>query len=508
MKENSPKKAFFSFFPHTIHTLYLVLTSLLLILSYPKFNFGFLAWFAFVPFISCLWKIKNGKKAAFYGFLTGLFFYSGIFCWIYFTLRAPGLSVFVSLFSYLLLALVMSVEFAIISLIAFYFKKVGRKVFPYVFAFSWASLEGFKLFVSQKIIWFPWFLLGYTQWRYESIIQIVSLFGVSFLSFAIALNGALIGTMRPRERNFSSEILRLIPSALLFLFIFAYGKISLKNKVSSGEKIRVVLLQPSIDFYKKWDEKYRIWIEDRLRALLGRVKRADLIIWPENALPGQIDEKKYVLWFGDIYAALKAESIVGAVSQFDEKHVSAFLIGEKGKMISAYHKRKLVPFGEFVPLRSLLGKFIKPIGELGEFEPGALKQDLFSVKGAKIGVLICYESIFPYLAQGDAEKGADVFVNITNDGWYLDTAAPYQHFIVNIFRAVENRKPLLRAANNGISAYISPWGEILNKLDLNEYGLIRTEVDVYKEKHKNYSKIFYLMCLIISMAFVIAVVLV
>jgi apolipoprotein N-acyltransferase len=160
--------------------------------------------------------------------------------------------------------------------------------------------------------------------------------------------------------------------------------------------------------------------------------------------------------------------------------VAAFLLDGKGEIKASYNKRRLVPFGEYVPLRDFLGKYIKPVAALGEFEEGDMEQPLFELPGGiKLGAAVCYESIFPYLFSADVRAGAAVFFNITNDGWYLDTAAPHQHFIVNIFRAVETRRPVIRAANNGISAVIDPWGRVLAKKGLNERGVLAARVPLY-----------------------------
>ena len=174
---------------------------------------------------------------------------------------------------------------------------------------------------------------------------------------------------------------------------------------------------------------------------------------------------------------------MGSVSRGDGSHVAAFLLDKKGEISASYEKRQLVPFGEYVPMRGFLGRYIKPVATLGEFLPGARDQKLMEFKGFKIGAAICYESVFPYLFYPSTRAGADLFVNITNDGWYLDTAAPYQHFIVNIFRAVENRRSVARAANNGISGVIDPWGRVLAKTRLNERTVLEADVPVYSPAH-------------------------
>jgi apolipoprotein N-acyltransferase len=212
----------------------------------------------------------------------------------------------------------------------------------------------------------------------------------------------------------------------------------------------------------------------------AQAKGADLAVWPENALPCWINDSACRGWLRKAASSSGVEgSFVGSVSRGEGKHVSAFLLDSSGTITASYDKRQLVPFGEYVPLRGLLGRYIKPVGELGEFEPGASDQPLMVFRGYKIGATLCYESIFPYLFSGDTLAGADLFVNITNDGWYLDTAAPYQHFIASVFRAVENRRSVARAANNGISGVIDPWGRVTAVTALDERTVLRASAPVY-----------------------------
>jgi apolipoprotein N-acyltransferase len=488
-----------------------VLTSLLLILSYPKFNFGFLAWLALAPFTISIWKSKNIKSSLVAGLITGFCFYAGILYWIYITMIAGGVSSPISLLGWLALSLLLSSEFVLIAGLGFYLKKTGPSAFPYVFAAGWVLLEWIKIFLTSKLVWFPWFMLGYTQWQYLEISQIVSITGIYGLSFAVCLSGVLAGMVFINKEKILVKILRFAPGLLLIAGLFLYGSFELKQSHKYAyEKIKFSVLQPNIDFYKKWDEKYVLWIKSRIEGLLKKTETDGIIVWPENSLPGWIDDFELRIWLKEISLKYKTQSIVGSASQSDGKYVSAFLLSDKGEIEASYNKRKLVPFGEYVPLRSVLSDFIGVIGELGEFEKGAMKQNFFKVGDFRIANSICYESIFPYLFREDALSGADIFVNITNDGWYLNTAAPHQHFLVNIFRAIENRRSVVRAANNGISALIDPWGRTIKKLDLNEYAVLNIQAQVYKDYgmsfYSKYGNWFVFCCFILVFAFMLVAV--
>jgi len=458
-----------------------LLTSALLILSYPRFDQGWLAWFALAPLTAAVWRSKDLKQALSAGLAAGFFFYAGILYWIYPTMRAGGVVPLVSVFGLAALSLIMAAEFIIMAAFGFYLKRAGAAVWPYIFAVGWALMECGKVYLSFKAVWFPWFMLGYTQWAYTPLIQIASLTGVYGLSAAVCFTGALAGTVVISGASVRDRVMRFLPAPALVSLLLIYGLHELKKADSAAAtgSLSVALLQPSVDLYAKWDPAQAADIRADVEGLAAAARNADLAVWPENALPCWIDDPECYAWLKTAAGRPAGGSVVGSVSKGDGRHVTAFLLDEKGGIEASYNKRQLVPFGEYVPLRALLGRYIKPVASLGEFLPGAPVQAPLAFGKLKIGAAICYESVFPYLFTGDTLAGADLFVNITNDGWYLNTAAPYQHFIVNIFRAVENRRPVVRAANNGISGVIDPWGRVLAKTSLNERTVLTATVRTY-----------------------------
>lgn len=449
--------------------VYPVLTSVLLVLAYPKFDLGWLAWGALGPLGYFLLKEKSPWRAAGGGLLCGTLAYLGILYWIYPTMRAGGVNPAVSALGTLLLALTLSAEFVVISLYGWRLRRAGAGAWPYLFAAGWFLLEYGKVLLARKAVWFPWFMLGYTQWEHTALIQVVSLTGIYGLSAAVCLTGALLGAALAHKDRPARRGLRLLPGLAVVGGLWWFGQTELvKAEAAPARSLSVSLLQPSIDFYAKWQESEAEGIKLRMRSLLSGVK-GGLAVWPENALPCWIDEPDCEFWLRSAAAASAADgTIAGSVSKGGGRHVSAFLLDRRGEIKGSYDKRQLVPFGEYVPLRGLLGKFIAPVAALGEFDPGSPEQRLLEFNGVKLGVAICYESMFPSLQAEDARAGAEVFVNITNDGWYLDTAAPYQHLVANIFRAAETRRSVVRAANNGISAVIDPWGRVTASTALNE----------------------------------------
>ncbi|OGR93979.1 MAG: apolipoprotein N-acyltransferase [Elusimicrobia bacterium GWF2_62_30] len=488
-----------------------LLTAALLILSYPKFDQGWLAWFALAPLAWHILNSKTLKAALFGGFGAGFLFYLGLLYWIYPTMRAGGVEPAVSALGLVLLAALMALEFVLACGFGFCLKKCGGAAFPYVFASGWALMEWGKAMLSLKGIWFSWFLLGYTQWRYTELIQVVSLTGPYGLSWAVCFTGALIGALAYRRVKPLRNAAALAPAFLVVCGLWFYGKSVIPAAAPEGKVLKAALLQPSIDLYKKWDAVYAAEIEATLEGLVKGAGKPDLVVWPENALPGWIEDKHYGDWLSRLARESGAQHLVGSVSRGDGRRVAAFLIEPTGLQGGDYYKRELVPFGEYVPLRGLLGKFIEPVAALGEFDPGGLKQPFMNIKGLKVAPVICYESIFPYLFRYDAARDAQLFVNITNDGWYLDTAAPAQHLVANIFRAVETRRPVLRAANNGISASIDPYGRVNKRLELNAVGVLEAEVVIDERAQQSAyvrnGDLFIYACCMLCAAFLLAVLL-
>jgi apolipoprotein N-acyltransferase len=333
------------------------------------------------------------------------------------------------------------------------------------------------------------------------------------LSAAVCFTGALAGTLLLPGAGKLNKARRLAPALAVFALIWLYGRHELGSAAAlpPAGYIDAALLQPCVSLYDKWNPEKARGTQDKIEAMLSGLHSPDLILWPENALPGWIDDPVYSGWLKRLSAKNKSWNLVGSVSRGDGRHVSAFLLNEMGEITASYDKRRLVPFGEYVPGRGVLNKFIQPVASLGEFSEGALEQKLLTLKGRRLGGAICYESVFPYLFTADVKAGADVFFNITNDGWYLDTAAPYQHFLVNIFRAVETRRAVMRAANNGISAVIDPWGRVLAKKDLNEAGALTVRVPVYADAgltfYASSGQWFIGVCALAVAAFLLAVIL-
>ncbi len=251
----------------------------------------------------------------------------------------------------------------------------------------------------------------------------------------------------------------------VILAICSWGLFRLHHPLSrsSAPSLKVCLLQGNIDQYKKWDKTYVAEIQENYEQLVAEAARSkpDLIIWPETSVPGYLlQEPPLRTWLEKVVRQSRTNHLIGAPALHGESaYNSAFSINHEGNLEDEYAKHHLVPFGEVVPWVNILGRWIRVLNDLGGFTAGQGPSVLMA-GGYPIGVNICYEAIFPNLVRESVKQGAQLLANLTNDGWYMRTAAPNQHLIPNVFRAIENDRWVMRADNTGVSALIDPSGRI------------------------------------------------
>ncbi|MCX7910641.1 MAG: apolipoprotein N-acyltransferase [Endomicrobia bacterium] len=493
-----------------------LISSILFFLSFPKFGSSIFGWFCLVPLIIVVFYIYHysnfhykPKKVIIFSIISGLIGYCGILYWIIPTFIVAGESLVWGVVAMLLLALYCSLYFALFFLYVYYAQRL--KSFFYVLTSSslWVLLEYIR---GHLFSGFPWMLLGYSQYENLSIIQVAEYVGVYGVSFVLVFFNTFLAKViydfvvdkKVEKFVFNIFILMLLP-----ICISLYGKLKinkiLKKIENASQTLTVVILQGNIDQYKKWDKQYVDYIMNTYSQLVFSsyqeiLKKGTnnlvLYIWPESSVPGWVLEEDYLYnWISSLVKLTNSTKevitfhLVGSVRMDKNKknyYNSALLFkynSDKKDIVvdEIYDKIHLVPFGEYVPFRNILGKFIKTVNELGEFSSGK-EYKVFYIDGIKFSSLICYESIFPELTRRFTLEGAEFLVNITNDAWFLKTSAPYQHFIFNIFRAVENRCFLLRAANTGISSIIYPTGEVIKATELFKTTNIVYSFNIYNEK--------------------------
>jgi apolipoprotein N-acyltransferase len=362
---------------------------------------------------------------------------------------------------------------------------------------------------------FPWASLGYSQYRLLHLIQVADLTGVYGIGFLIVFaNVVLYRLLRSRfgSHPCRQPVAGMAVLALLVGGTLLYGSSRL-GSAPGGAPVKIALIQGNISQDVKWDPAFQeatVSIYERLtrRAMAGR---PDLVVWPESATP---------FYFQDEYAY--AQRLIGLVKGTgsyllfgspayeqagDRIHYlnSAFLVGPDGIVLGRSDKMHLVPFGEYVPLAHLLPFVHKLVAGIGDFSPAARLVPLETDKG-KLGVLVCYEGIFPELSRAYVTAGSQILVNISNDAWYKRSSAPYQHLSMTVFRAVENRVPLVRATNTGISAIIDSRGRMHGTTPLFEETVLSGEVIPGSERtfYTRHGDLFAGLCLALTVILAVA----
>jgi len=480
-------------------------SGVLLALSFPKAGWSFLAWIAFVPlFLAC--GGKGARKAGKLGFVTGMVSFGGIIYWINIVVTTYGkLPLPVSICLYLVLVTYLAAFFGVVF---FLMRRGEEKGIPAVisFPFLWVGLEYVRSFLLSG---FPWASLGYSQYRLLPLIQVTDITGVYGISFLIALANVvgylfLKGFSKKEESGYPFQSAAAF--LLLLVFVLGYGFYGLR-RTAIGAPLKVSLIQGNIDQGIKWDPAFleaTLTIYERLtrQAAAGGV---DLVVWPESAAPfffqegGQPSSR-----VTDLAGQVKSPIVFGSPAYEDGSgrrrfFNSAYLVSPTGAILGRSDKMHLVPFGEYVPLAKLLPFVHKLVVGVGDFSPGDAVTPIETGKG-KIGVLVCFEGIFPELSRSYVRSGARVLVNITNDAWYGRSSAPYQHLSMAVFRAVENRVPLLRAANTGITAIIDENGRITQRTGLFEEAFLNGEVRAGTAGtiYTRFGDVFAILCLVVT----------
>ena len=444
-----------------------VLSGLMITASFPPGDFDWLAWFGLVPLLIAL-EGTSPSVAFKLGLTTGLAHYLTLIYWVIVALKHYGnIHVIVSLGLLLMLCAYLALYPACFAMVVSYIR--DSRFVLLKMASLWVALE----YVRAKILTgFPWCLLGYTQYKHPEVLQIAALAGVYAVSFVLVLCNALIYALFlnrhfQRNRAFKWEMAVVF---LIALFTTGYNY----QRISFGEdhqkKTTVAVVQGNIDQSMKWNPAFQEKTIQIYRNLTRRASRfgPDLIVWPETAVPFFFQDHLEMA-YQVIQAAResKADLVFGspAYRKVDGQTVyynRAYHVSPHGRVSGYYDKVHLVPFGEYVPLKRFLPFVHHLVVSAGDFSPGD-KMEPLALTNVSAGILICFEIIFPELARAQVKNGSHLLVNLTNDAWYGRTSAPYQHFSMAVFRAVENGRPLVRAANTGFSGFINHRGKIMDQ---------------------------------------------
>ena len=496
-----------------------IISGILLVLSFPVFNLYYLAWVAFVPLLICLWG-KSGRQAFALGYVFGIVYFFGTLYWIYHSINFyGGISFPASISIVFLLCAYLSLYPALFSSVFISLVRKTKMPALLIAPVVWVALEFVR---SYAFTGFPWSSVGYSQYKFLHLIQISDITGIYGISFLVlAVNGAMadLFLLKKRVRDMplfpsSSTYAGLLILTVALAASFCYGSWRLGQK-RRGHKVRVSVVQGNIEQDEKWNPAYQNKVLETYFSLSREAAESSpqLIVWPETALPFFFDfDKSNTQKLIDFEKGLGSDLLFGTVlvkERTAKKALlsnSAVLLNKEGKTIYQYDKIHMVPFGEYVPLKSILFFVNKLVAGIGNYVPG--KEYVKAKTGfGSFATLICYEVIFPGLVRKFYTDGGDFIVNITNDAWFGNTAGPHQHFSMAVFRAIENRKPLIRAANTGISGFIDSNGRILFSTPV--FRRLRLTEDVKTDStmtfYTRYGDLFSYLCMVLSIVMVINV---
>ena len=480
---------------------------MLLILSFPKFGHALVAWIALVPLLVALHG-ATGWRAARLGYVTGAVSAIGLLYWTAFVVfqYGGGIPRVVAV----LITLALCFAFAVFPLLfgwatgrlAAAFGTRGLLGAP----FLWVATELLRV---HTFFQFPWCLLGYSQQPLAPVIQIASVTAVFGVSFVLVATSALLAMaiLDARERR-----LWLIGLVTLQGAVWGVGAWMLARPLNETGRITVGLVQGGIRQEDKWQPE-NAWsnVSRHLELTRDAARRgARLVVWPESAVPFLYDEEPELSAL--LQELVRRDALYVYFGNDDREppphariFVGAKLLAPDGEIAARYRKMHLVPFGEYVPLKPLFtfgGRVAaKVVQEVADFTPGTEAVNV-SVEGHRVGGYICYEAIFPALVRRFPADGAELLVNITNDAWYGTTSAPYQHLAMAAFRAVENGRYMVRAANTGITAVVDPRGRILEQTKLFDRAVLVREVPFVAETtfYTRHGDVFAYACSAIALA--------
>lgn len=491
------------------------LAGVLLTGAFPDIGLPPLAGVGLVPLLFAV----NGKTAGagfVLGWITGMAHHISLLYWTAYTIHTYGhLPWALSVPVLVLFAAYLSLYTGVFGALAA--RTGGRPAWLLAIApCTWTALEFVR---AHALTGFPWAQLGTSLGGWPVIIQMADVTGVYGLSFLLVLTNTagFLAWRHLRARHAPGAVggRRLALAGVLIAAgcwgaAAVYGAWRLdavQARMHTAPTVRVAVVQGNIDQAVKWDRQFlnatvAAYVDLSLEAAADR---PDLIVWPETATPfyyGRQRQMDAVIdagirragsWF--LIGTPTFSRTDGAVAYFN----TAVLRDPAARPAGQYSKVHLVPFGEYVPLKRWLPFIGKMVAQVGDFTAGRRGEVLTWPKG-RIGIQICYEIIFPGLSRQMVRNGADLLVNITNDAWFGRTGAPHQHFAMAAFRAVENRRALVRAANTGVSGFVSPTGRPAAATDLYTAATATADLPRLSETtlYTRFGDVFAAACLAVS----------
>jgi apolipoprotein N-acyltransferase len=515
------------------------------------------AWFALVPLLWALLRKPQAderhplRRAFFVAYLCGFLWYLGNCYWIRDTMShygdMPPLAPTLLLVGF---SLVLGLYFGLFGLgLVLVRRATGSTRMALAFApFLWTALE----LAAARITSVPWDQLGYSQVDNALVNPLAPWTGVYGISFVLVAANAFLaeGWVAKRPQLWTrprSEWLKrdLLAGVWMLIWFLGLGGIEVMPR-AAPTTATAVLIQPNLDVGAvnnwqgpEWDghiAEFTRLAEEQCKTYIAGIPQTgaptgeivcppyatypDLVAWPESPAPYFGDDPRFQKAMRSIAAATHAPLIVGGIGmersnqdqgqdQNSNFYNSAFIIDVDGTRVGRYDKMHLVPFGEYIPFQNLLTFAHKLTGRVGLFTRGTERNSFLlptqSGGSHRYGVFICYEAVFADEVRQFARDGAEVFVNISDDGWYGDTSAPWQHLNMARMRAIENRRWLLRDTNSGVTAAIDPYGRVRQSIPRHQTDALPAEFAFRNDItfYTAHGDVFAWLCAVLSLGIVV-----
>ena len=517
---------------------------------FAPFNFTWLCWIALTPLIAAIWFSEAGWRHRWIrnlllGYVAGLTFFWTAFSWLT-TVTGPG---------WFVLSFYMAIYFAIWAWFCGllqprerrresrstkwdrmlaqarsgaapsrspWIKSTNNLLLAFLVAAAWVTQEWFRGWVFSG---FGWNGLGVALHGNWPLIQIAEFTGVAGLSFLVAFaNVIAVTTVRRLVLEVSTRTVRphfdLTLTLVTIVGVLTFGLRA--TQVSPPTKpLRVAAVQSNVPQNQKFDPQFTRKIFDQFRRLseiaLRSTPPADLLIWPESSMPGPVlaDRESYQFVM-DLAASAESDILLGTIDEENgDVYNAALLVSDGGEQVQVYRKLHLVPFGEYVPGRHSVPLLARIVGDQvpGDFKAGK-NHTVFELtnRDVKVAPLICFEDTLGELTRrfvlpSETNPGANLLADITNDGWFLRSAGSHQHLANAIFRCVETRRPMVRAANTGVTCFVNEFGRVTQKLEDDTgstftEGVLTGEVKIPTENdltfYTRHGELFAKLCAVLS----------
>lgn len=481
-----------------------------LALSFPNYNIWPLAWIAVALLVLASFRARPAASPL-YGLLHGLVFYPLSVPWIDVVMQQYGnVGPWTAAGILALMAIAGGIICAAFSLAVALASRKSAALACALAPFLWVTLEFAR--THLPIIGFPWNLTGYAASGNLPLAQLTTITGIYGLSFMIAAWGALLAFAILSGRQRAWKALLVFTGVLVLVAVG--GRYFIPRDATPRHVAHLVQTDfaQSYSYPVGWMTEHASDLDQLDEISVDSARRnPGLIVWPEVPAPFSLQDPAFSSRAQRIARDSGSDFLVGVEDEKRgpqgnwEASNSAVLLGPSGERLFTYDKMHLVPFGEYVPLRPWLGFTGKLTADIGDFTPGAT-YSIGQIPGGRFGVFICYEAVFPNEVRRFTKRGAQLLINISNDGWFGRSAAPAQHLMMARMRAVESRRWLLRDTNNGFTVDVDPYGRIVARLATDVRGELDAPYDFRSGEtpYVRFGDWFARLCLIASLALLLS----